>query len=105
MNAIKQVSKNPFQPVHTFVPRSARTAPHHDLPECHLVTEMRLTGPTHAATRTILFFGQPCLCGGITDLVSQQVMENEGYAGSRIEQKDRAAVQILQRLKCLCVDR
>src|SRR5437867_12187509 len=56
MNAIKQVSKNPFQPVHTFVPRSARTAPHHDLPECHLVTEMRLTGRTLAATAHDIVF-------------------------------------------------
>src|SRR6266404_4240205 len=56
MNAIKQVSKNPFQPVHTVVLRSARTAPYHDLPECHLLTGMRLTGGTLAATANDIVF-------------------------------------------------
>src|SRR2546427_10108263 len=49
MNAIKQISKKPSQPAHSSAPRPARTAPHHHLHECRLLTGMRPTEDRLAA--------------------------------------------------------
>jgi len=56
MNAIKQISKKPSQPAHSSAPRSARTAPHHDLHESRPLTAMRPTeGKRAAIVRDIVF--------------------------------------------------
>src|ERR1700758_2816286 len=60
VNAIKQVSKNPFQPVHSSAPRKTRTAPHHDCHEWRLLTGMRpAEGRLAATAHDIVFRSAP----------------------------------------------
>src|ERR1700758_922382 len=60
VNAIKQVSKNPFQPVHSSAPRPTRTGPHHDSHECCLLIGMRpAEGRLAATAHDIVFRSTP----------------------------------------------
>src|ERR1700747_2901426 len=56
VNAIKQISKKPSQPVHSSAPRQAPTAPHHDLHVRRLLTGMRPTEDRLAATAHDIVF-------------------------------------------------